>query len=163
MKKLSILIAAALSAGCSAVITAPQNITEVSEIDREYVQYNHGLGSPTVEMRSFFDVSDVEINEEKELVLTGHFSIINKKFQADTNAVMVFDIELENMGDDRVMVSKLVAKDLSLFSVHKPIESTVHQVFKDMSMVLTHELKGEIIEGQTRLGVANKVNEIVKR
>lgn len=162
MKKLTVLALIGLTAGCSSALTVPQDLTHVSDIDREYTVYNHSLDGPTVETRSFFSVEKVELTENGELLLSGHFTIGNKKYLTETPAKALFQVEFENLGDDRVAISHLVAKDVSLYSIHKPIASEVHQVFQNMTRMLSAELKGEIITEQTRLGLANRVNETFK-
>jgi hypothetical protein len=159
MKKISLILGSIMIAGCAASISTPQNITSNSQLDKNFVSYQHELNGPSVEVSSSFNVTNAEITKSGDLKLSGRFKIENNYYRTDSMADMTFEVNLDNLGNDEVVIKKAYLKDVDLRSVHKPVESSVFKAARMQGIEIAREIQGQIIDGQTKLQLSNKVNE----
>lgn len=162
MKRLSLVLGAIALSGCATTITAPQDVTNNSSIDQRYVSYHLEMAGPSLETSSSFNVSNVRIEESGDLTLSGRFKIENENYRTDSLAKMTYNVSLENLGNDEVVIREAYLKNVDLRSVHKPIESSVFKAARIQGIDIAHDLEGQIIHGQTKLLISNKVNEVFR-
>lgn len=165
MKKLigSAAIASSLIfTGCS-TISLPQDVTETVVPESYSMISNKIEGSDTEnKMTLVFEHAELLQNQDDDLVIafSGRFYHNNPKIRTDSPFVGIAGVGLAHHGSGVVSISNAQPIDMSLLSVHTPIQSLVNREAKEIFDKAVKEMEGRYLKQQQMLKIKHNLKSL---